>query len=177
MGVEIIAKHEVKCAVCGVTFDTNLIQAVKYSGRRYAHASCCPDNKDFVPLGPESDPDLIKLKDYISQVYGDKANWSLITRQIKKFTTEQGYSYSGILKSLVFFYEVKHNNIEQSKGGIGIVPFVYNDAKNYYYAIWLAQQANNNKTLTTKIKEFIIKPPKMRGTKNRLLEWEDEDGE
>lgn len=173
-----MAKHEVICTVCKQKFDTNLIQAVHSGPRRYAHAACLPDNTDFVPLGPEADPELIKLKEYIGQVYGEKGNYALIAKQIKKFHDEDGMSYNAILKSLVYFYDVKHNTIDSSKGGIGIVPFIQQDAKNYFLALFLAQNANEDKTLSTIVKEYTISPPKMRGTKHKLLEWsvyEDEE--
>ena len=172
-----MAKHLVKCAICGETFDTNLIQAVKHGARRYAHYSCEPSG-ELVPLGPDADPELQKLKEYIDKIYGDKANWALINKQIKKFKEENNYSYSGMLKSLVYFYEIKRQPIDKSQGGIGIVPFVYQDAYNYYYSLFIAQQANQNKSLFTQIKEIIIKPPQKRGKKRKLFdlgEFEDEE--
>ena len=47
-----------------------------------------------------------------------------------------------MLKTLIYFYEVKHNTIDKSNGRIGIIEYVYNDASKYYYAIWQAQQIN-----------------------------------
>ena len=170
-----MAKHLVKCAICNQIFDTNLVQAVKHGARRYSHYTCEPDG-ELVPLGPEADPDMIKLKEYITNTYKDKANWALINKQIKQFQ-EKEYSLSGILKSLVYFYEVKHNNVEKSNGGIGIVDFVYQDAYNYYYNLFMAQQANKDKTLITKIKEIIIKPPKSDIRKRKLFDLGEETDE
>ena len=102
----------------------------------------------------------------------------MINKQIKKYKEENGYSYSGILKSLVYFYDVKHNSKEKANNAISIVPYIYQDAYNYYYSLFLAQQATQDKTLITKVKEIIIKPPKMRGTKQQFFdlgEWEDEE--
>ena len=174
-----MGKHLVKCVICGNTFDRDTIQAVRHGARRYAHASCEPDNKDFVPLvkKPEQDPDMIKLREYIANKYEDKARWPLINKQIKDYVAK-GYSISGILKSLVYFYDVKGNNVEGSNGGIGIVDYTYQDAYNYYLNLFLAQKANQNKTLLTQIKEILIKPPKMRGTKQKFFdlgEYENEE--
>ena len=171
-----MAKHLVKCAICGETFDTNVIQAVKHGARRYAHYSCEPSG-ELVPLGPDADPELQKLKEYIGKIYGDKANWALINKQIKKFKEENKYSYSGMLKSLVYFYEIKKQPIDKSQGGIGIIPFVYQDAYNYYYNLFMAQQAND-KSLVTQIKEIIIKPPKCHRRRKKFFdlgEFEDEE--
>ena len=55
--------HYVICSICGKKFNRDVVQAVRTGSRRYAHASCDPDNKDLVPLEQkEEDPDLIKLK-------------------------------------------------------------------------------------------------------------------
>ena len=172
--------HVVKCSICGQSFDRDKIQAVRTGARRYAHLSCDPSNTDFVPLvqKPEEDPDLKKLKDYITKIYGDKANWPLITKQIKNYTKDKKYSLSGILKSLVWFYDVKHNSVDGSNGGIGIVEYCYQDAYNYYLALFIAQEANKNIVLDNEIKEVTIAPPEMRGTKQKLIdfgEWLDDE--
>lgn len=172
--------HVVKCSICGQSFDRDKIQAVRTGARRYAHLSCDPNNTDLVPLViKETDnPDYIKLMDYIKKIYGDKANYPLIKKQIKKYTEEQKYSLSGILKSLVWFYDVKHNSVDGSNGGIGIVEYCYQDAYNYYLALFIAQQANADKVLDNEIKEVTIAPPEMRGTKQKLIdfgEWLDDE--
>ena len=176
-----MAKHLVKCPKCGVTFDANKIQAVKVGARRYGHASCYPDIKEFVPLEvpKEEDKDLIALKDYIKKMYGEKANWILINKQIKDFQKEYSYSLSGMLKSLVWFYEVKGNSPEKSNGGIGIIPFAYQDAYNYYYNLFIAQSQNQNKNIqeiTSKVREITIKAPE-RPIKKRFFKFLDEDND
>ena len=161
--------HPVICAICGEKFDRDSIQAVKVGARRYAHQTCKPDG-ELVPLvKKEEDPDLIKLKDYINNLFGENANWALINRQIKKYTQENGYSLSGILKSLVYFYDVKKNPRDKSNNAIGIVPYCYQDAYNYYLGLYIAQQANENKTLNTEVKEITIKPPKVRNYLKRIF--------
>lgn len=53
------------------------------------------------------------------------------------YIREYQYTYSGMLKALVYFYEVKGNNKNKANGGIGIIPFIYKDAYNYYYNLWM----------------------------------------
>ena len=172
-----MAKHIVKCPKCGKSFDTNIEQAVKVSARRYGHATCYPDIKDFVPLAaPQEDPDLTKLKEYIGQLFGKNANWAQINRQIKIYITDNHYSYSGILKSLVYFYGIKGNSIEKANGALGIVPFIYQDAYNYYYDLFLAQSRNEQKDFSeigNKTIEITIAPPK-RPIKKRFFKFLDE---
>jgi hypothetical protein len=177
-----MAKHVIKCAVCGESFDTNEIQAVRYGVRRYAHYDCYPQG-ELVPIieskrskkeetkeTKEKDPDLKALMDYINQLFGDKCNWAMTQKYIKKFKEEDNYSYSGILKSLIYFYEVKHNPIDKAKGSIGIVPFVYQDAYNYYYSVYMAQQNMQNGTVNKdNVVEKTIKIPKSKGIFKRLF--------
>ena len=169
--------HLVVCAICGRQFDRDKEQAVKHNGRRYSHYECEPD-KELVPLliKPDVDPALTALKDYIKLKYGAKANWALINKQIKTFHDEKGYSYSGMLKSLTYFLDIKKNTIEKSNGGIGIIEYCYQAAYDYYLAIFLAQQ-NSNVEYKQTTKEYVIPLPKARGIKNRLLEWSIEDEE
>lgn len=112
--------HPVICAICGKRFDRDSVQAVKHGARRYSHYACEP-NGELVPLvKKEKDPDLVKLEDYIKQKFGNNANWAAINKQIKTYTEQNDYSFSGILKSLVWFYDIKSNSIEKSNGTIGM---------------------------------------------------------
>ena len=163
------------CKVCGVKFDREKIQAVFAGARRYAHQTCMP-NGELVPM-PQVDKDLVALTEYAKNLLGNDYNAARVKKQIKDFKEEYGYSYSGMLKSLVYFYEVKGNSKEKANGGIGIVPFVYNDAYNYYLSLFQAAQANKNKDLNkhvAHIKEIVIKPPKVQMKKHFFDFLEDD---
>ena len=86
--------------------------------------------------------DLLKLEAYIEDLLGKDYNHAKVKKQIKDFKNDYDYSYSGMLKTLVWFYDIKGNPKEKANGGIGIIPFVYKDALNYYYSLYLAQIAN-----------------------------------
>lgn len=172
--------HFCICPKCNQKFDRDKIQAVKVSARRYGHATCYPDNNDYIPLPKkEINEDYQKLMDYIQKKYGDKANYALINKQIKTYTTENNYSLSGILKSLVYFYDIKHNSVEQSNGGIGIVPFCYQTAYEYYYSLFIAEHQNEGKDIkevTSKVREITIPLPKIE-KKKRLFKFLEETDE
>ena len=56
---------------------------------------------------------------------------------------------------------------------------MYQDAYNYYYALFLAQSQNENKDIkeiTTKVKEVVIPPPKVILPK-RFFNLDDEEVE
>lgn len=165
--------HMVKCTVCGKSFDRDKIQAVKSGARRYAHYTCLPEG-ELVPL-PNAvvDQDLVDLENYIKNLLGDDYNPARVKKQIKDYKNEYNYSYSGMLKALVWFYEVKGNSIEKANGGIGILPFVYQDAYNYYYSLYLAQLVNEEKDVNqykTKVREIVIKSPSVAEKPIRLFD-------
>lgn len=125
----------------------------------------------------KEDLDKMKLEQYINKLFHTDYVDPRIQKQIKNYIKEYNFTYSGILKSLVYFYEVKQNPVEKSNDGIGIVPWVYKQAFNYYYAIWLAQQKNTDKTVENYIPketEIIIPRPKPKPHKKYLFSFLDD---
>lgn len=102
-----------------------------------------------------------------------------ITLQIKKYLQDYpNYTYSGIRRTLQYFYEVKKNPIEKSNGGIGIVPWVYEDAKRYYYNQWLLSQKNSDKDIKKYIpkeRKITIQSPKRQPRKKRVFMFLDRE--
>lgn len=109
-----------------------------------------------------------------------------MVRQIKDYVTNYNYSYSGIRKTLVYYYEVKGNpfDIDKTGGGIGIVPYYYSAANLYYRAIWEAKQ-NQEQQLSKQglekyipqIKEITVPPPKVKPWKKSFFNFLDEEEE
>lgn len=96
------------------------------------------------------------------------------------YIREYQYTYSGMLKALVYFYEVKGNNKNKANGGIGIIPFIYKDAYNYYYNLWMIQQSNKDKNVidyVPKLKEIKIPIPKKEPRKRSVFTFLDEQEE
>ena len=125
--------HNVKCAICGKIFNRDVIQAVKHGARRYSHFECEPDGEK-VPLANTRDEDLENLLEYIDKLFKGKQNHAKVNQSIKKFHNELGYSYTGIQKALIYFYEVKHNSLDKANGVIAIGPLCYQDAYKYDYS-------------------------------------------
>ena len=138
----------VKCPICEKKFDKDKVPCTIYSSRRYAHKECYPMGELYVPnkkvtvpivqpelmeTPPEKDPELIKLEDYIKKLFKiDKISF-LIEQQIKRFHDEYSFTYNGIAKTLKYFFEIKgHSITEEQVHGIGIVPYVYDDSRNFY---------------------------------------------
>ena len=182
--------HPCICSVCGKKFDRDIVQAVKSGARRYAHQTCMPDG-EIVPLPPpaekkkvvkkesKEDPEMRELKDTIKDIFGDKANWAMCIKQIKTYTASPySYSLSGIRKSLIYFYQVKNHPIEKANGNIAIVPYIYTEAYDYYYQLFLLENQFENKEIIEKEeREIVIPPPKPRRKFKLFKLWSDEEDE
>lgn len=84
----------------------------------------------------------IELIKFICELYGFKDCPFLIQKQINKQVTEHGYTYKEIARALAFYVEIKKGNVEP-KYGIAIVPYVMDEARQYYAK--LEQQVNAQK--------------------------------
>ena len=84
-----------------------------------------------------------------------------------------------MLKALKYWYEIKHNPVDLSRG-VGIIPYVYKDAREYYYNLWLADQENQKKDLNSYIPKdivVVIPSPERKIEKRKLFTFLDEEEE
>ena len=166
-----MAKAMVKCLVCGQMFDRNSEPWIKQN-RRYMHERCAGADDT-------QRKDKEELYTYIKHLFDVSEVPRKIILQINKMMREnENYTYSGIFKSLYYFYEVKGNNLEKANGGINIVPYIYEEARDYYYRIWDANQRNKAKILDQyRPQEIIIKipPPEKRKYEKKKFSFLDEE--
>lgn len=170
-----MAKHLVKCLYCGETFDANKEPFVMANSRRYAHKNCAEKHEKEKT---KEQLDKEALEKYIKQLFNVNKISVKIQKQIDQYIKENNYTYSGIRRSLVYFFEIKNNPIEKANGGIGIVPWVYQEAYNYYYNLWLAQQRNSDKDIKDyRPNEIIItiSPPERKIKKRKLFSFLDKE--
>ena len=85
---------------------------------------------EIVNLSRELSTDKDLLFYYVADLFGIPVNDCCFV-QAKNFLS-QGYTYRGMYLSLKYFYEIKKGNIEKANGGIGIIPYIYSEAKAYY---------------------------------------------
>ena len=126
----------------------------------------------------QENKDREELYDYIMKLFNISFVDPKIQKQIKKYIEENNYTYSGIKNALVYFFEIKGNSVEKANGGIGIVPYVYTQAYNYYYSLWLAQQKNEDKIVQEyipKVKEIVIPIPEKNPRKRKLFSFLDDE--
>lgn len=172
-----MAKHMVKCFYCGQTFDAAAEPFIKPNSTRYAHKDCA-ENEEAKKTKVQKDK--ANLEAYIKELFNIKALTPKIKRQIDDYTKNKNYTYSGIHKTLKYFFEIRGNSIEKANGGIGIVPFVYDDAFNYWRAIWEAKERNEQVNIQDYIlpqREIHILPPQREPLKTmrKLFTFLDEE--
>lgn len=126
-----MAKHIVKCKYCGIQFDANL-EPFEVENRRYSHKACYDKAQSVIP---QSEKDYAELEKYIKKLFKIDNVGIRIKKQIMEYHQTYNYTYSGILKSLIWWYDIQKHSIAESGGAIGIVPYIYDDACKYYYSI------------------------------------------
>lgn len=172
-------------------FDRDKYPYVQVKSRRYAHPECAKqaENNEDTPLQVHNPPEKVKTKEdldkekfeeYVKNLLGESYINARVRKQMNDYIKEYQYTYSGMLKALVYFYEVKGNNKNKANGGIGIIPFIYKDAYNYYYNLWMIQQSNKDKNVidyVPKLKEIKIPIPKKEPRKRSVFTFLDEQEE
>ena len=169
--------HYVKCCICGKTFNRDKVDCVMVGSRRYAHTECSQTEEE---KKTKEQKDREALEAYINNLFGTTTISAKVKRQIKKYIEEEHFTYSGILGALKYFYEIKGGDLAKANGGIGIVGFIYQDAHNYYRALWEAQEINSDKDISlfipkNEIKEVKIKPPKRETMLKRVFTFLDKE--
>lgn len=169
-----MAKIMVKCPFCEESFDRNSpdIEWVKVqNNRRYAHKECA-EKKALQETQEEKDKKA--LYRYLGELFGKDFDFPKTKRLVEQYRKDYNYTYSGIAKTMRWFYELKGNSLEKARGSIGLVPYIYNEAQEYYYNIFLAQQRANiaREDYEVPVQEVKIKSPKMYTPPPRMFDLE-----
>lgn len=146
---------------------------VELGTNRYAHQTCA------VREAAREKTDEEKLYDFVMDLFGMDYVPPLVRKQVADYMQTYKFTYSGIHKALVYFHQIQGNPVQKEKG-IAIVPFIYQNAYNYYYALWEANQKNVNKTITDYIpvvREIRIPIPQRNVEKRKLFSFLDEEVE
>lgn len=140
-----MAQHMVLCRCCKQKFDAQPEDEGKIWMLRttnwYYHKKCYDDwvkKKDDIHTQADEEMWLDAVWQYlkcnIKVISGEKVEeYYKIKNQWDK-QIEKGYTPKGIYFSILYFYEIQKGDPAKSRGGIGIVPFIYNDATQYWIA-------------------------------------------
>lgn len=162
------------CAYCKIQLSKKDDDCVMVGNNKYVHRKC----QDLEAHREKTDRE--KLEEYIKQLFNISYIDPRVKAQIKKYIDEYNYTYSGIQKALQYHYDIKGGDKSKANGGIGIVPYVYQNAYEYHYNLWLAQQKNKDikiELYEPKIKEITIPRPKRKVKKRSLFTFLDESEE
>ena len=173
--------HKCICCICGERFDRDIEQAVRSREHknRYNHLKCDPDNPDLIPMTVPKKKELTPRRiftDTLQKIFGDKADYPSATKLAEKYIAEYDFTYEGIAATLEWYYIICKHNTVQAKGSIGIVPYVYNQAKDYYKKIEDIHKINSNKQ---KIEDKVINIEIKEKTYKKPIKsfWGDDDDE
>lgn len=160
----------VKCPYCEKRFNRNdvNIKVKQVSTKRYAHYDCWQNYMDSLT---QEEKDQINFYNYVKTLFKENYNYILTKKLAEKYIKENNYTYSGMLKSLKWYYEKQNHSTEDANGTIGIIPYIYNQALQYYYKLYEATMINRNldlMELQMPPRHIIIESPR-RETKSLHL--------
>lgn len=158
----------------------------------WCHKAIYPNQSDVIPMPQLKDKyvhvecnkthpadDKEELLIYLIKLYNLKDDYIIpkFMLQLSDFEKQYNFTYSGMLKALKYWYEVKKNP-PNPQYGLGIIPRIYKQAYDYYYAIWLAAEQNKEKNIDDFIPKDIeihITAPQRQITKRKLFTFLDEE--
>ncbi len=86
---------------------------------------------------PATDEEWVEMIfDFLARDMKVSYNYYLCKQQIENYWKKEKINPKGIYFSLKYFYEIKKHPWEKGHGGIGIVPYVFDEAKAY----WIEQE-------------------------------------
>ncbi|MDK1672856.1 hypothetical protein QOK74_08220 [Staphylococcus saprophyticus] len=130
----------VKCPHCS-TKDSkeNMVQ----QGKRYWHEECITEHEiekensktEEQKLKDRDKQERKDLIDYILELFNLDKPTGMILKQIKDLHDEPYfYRYKAMQMTLEYFFEIKNNSTSNARG-IGIVPYVYDEASEFYKSL------------------------------------------
>jgi hypothetical protein len=139
-----------KCKLCGKEIEKG--KEIKIMQKCYVHEEC----KNEYILKNKSNIDYDELKNYIYTVLFDKDAPTYVWIQIQQMYKNKDYkfTYKGMLLTLKYYYEVLGNYFNKSKG-IGIIPYKYDEAREYWIKMNKVKNKIKDFKSETKINEII----------------------
>lgn len=169
-----MAVANVKCYFCGQTFDRNKEPFVKVNARRYAHRKCAEQQDERVLQQIE---DREQFYEIVKKIYGSKYNYIMINSQAEEYIKQYNYTWSGMTGCLYWFYILNHGSLEEGHGGIGIIPYIYDNVKDFFKTQYETQEKNKKVTNLRIPVEFNIQSPRPWNRPPHLIDLGDDEDE
>lgn len=172
-----------QCRICKIEIDKEKDDWVMPSKNYYYHRKCYEDWKKSEP--PKDEKWIPFIYDFISRDMKFSYNYHMCEAQRKQFIKDGKGTNKGIFFALKYFYEIKQGDWEKGHGGLGIVPYIYNEACNY----WIEQERKTKgivadierqlREAENRTKKVVvqkqIQPRKMKIDLNSIEEMEDDE--
>ena len=129
----------VMCRICRKRFDKEkLVEGVDWINpvkNMYYHKKCHDDWKTEhgdVTANKADEEYIDCIYSFLSQDLKVKYDYIKCESQRKNFIKSKGYTNKGICFALKYYYEVKNNSWDKAQGGIGVVPYIYAESREYW---------------------------------------------
>jgi len=144
------------CRVCKQEIDKSLDNWIMPSRNHYFHKTCYGRFKEEKEI--KTDKDYIPLIfDYIARDLKVSYDYYKVKAQINQFVKD-GMTCKGILFTLKYYYDkYGKENWERGYGGIGIVPYCYKEATDYWVNIEIKRKGSCEKIIES-IQQLQVKP-------------------
>lgn len=170
---------QVKCLYCGEHFFRQDVEYVAVKNR-YAHKACHEKQEEYghkklskpeeSPEKTQEERDRLALIEFLLKTFHTQRLNPAVFMLMKKYKENYGFTYKGMLYALQYHLIINNNPVDKMNGSIGILPYIYNEAYDYYKAQEekrdkienVLQQSIINNAINTPIP---IKPAKKAKTK------------
>lgn len=171
-------KAKVNCSVCGTSFrreDEYYIEDRKHSKKNF----CCEEC--YVKYLNEMD-EKDKMIEWLKKVYNTDTLPQRIYMQMDDFKNKKKISYKWCFATLRYLVEIKGDTLKE--GTIGLVPYVYDECKEYVIQVnrskRLAKESDNYKAKFTDnvviIKDVDIEKQREKVIQRNIITEEDLKG-
>jgi len=165
---------KIKCPICGNMNEKDT--TVEYSKKFYCDNECVDEAKKEAAKKTIASKDWSELYEYIVELYKEKPTGMMFKQLADYRKSPYDYTDKGMYLTLKYFYETLGNSVDNSKG-LGIIPYVYDDAKKNFITRKDISTYNNNFKLSEikkliKVKDSFNGHKKIRG---RLINFDEID--
>jgi len=145
-------------AVCGKCHKPMEDGGVTVKGRHY-HPSCyealkaAARQRDTKSAGLATDTHKAAFEAYVCQRFNIPALTPMMAKQADNMREQYGYTYENMLLALRYFYEFDRgvDEIEDGRPSIGIIPYVYQSALDFWGMVRDVNTANAKATFVNNI--------------------------
>lgn len=150
------------CAYCRLP-----IESVKYKThkRKSYHIECFElllhdaEVSNTEKQTKQNSSEMRALEQYVKNLFGLNQLTYLLQEQISQYTSKNGWAPSTVQKVLDYFYRIEGNEPNKEKPSIGIVPYVFDEAKAFYKSLFDLQQEAQGRVIEQRTKTVRFIPP------------------